>query len=112
MKDYFRHVFILSSFALLAGAGLATAGTWVTNPGNPVITIGQTTPYMLWNDPTVIKDGTTYRMWISGGSLTNLNSIYIAVFQATSSDGLSWNISPVPNVSPDPQPLAMGRPSH
>lgn len=56
---------------------------------------------MAWNDPSVIKDGSTYRMWLSGGVVGG-NDPYVQVYEATSSDGISWNINTTAIVSPGP----------
>jgi hypothetical protein len=66
-----------------------------------VIQMGESEPiYMLWNDPSVIKDGDLYRMWLSGGDARNLNKIRVDVYEASSSDGRSWSIAPTPVLSP------------
>jgi uncharacterized repeat protein (TIGR01451 family) len=57
------------------------------NAGNPVISVG---PGGSWDsaeihDPTVLKDGNTYKMWYSGSNNTTIQIGY-----ATSSDGITW----------------------
>jgi len=61
---------------------------------NPVIKVGQKIPNMIWNDPSVIKEGDTYRMWLSGGTGIGIN--HVRIYQATSKDGLNWDIEPTP----------------
>jgi hypothetical protein len=100
----YRTPYLVLSFAfsvLSAGAGTSV---WTEQPGNPVIRIGQAIPNTLWNDPTVVKEGTGYRMWLSGGDLTDLNHIVVKVYSASSSDGLNWFINQVPCISPDMDP--------
>jgi len=40
--------------------------------------------------PTVIKDGDTYKMWYSGDSINSSDAIVTTIMYATSSDGLTW----------------------
>jgi len=70
-----------------------------------VIKQGDAIPAMVWNDPSVLKDGNTYRMWLSGGDPRNLKRIVVQVYAASSSDGKSWKIdrNPVLPVNPDPR---------
>jgi hypothetical protein len=81
-----------------AGAGCIQA--WTENPNDPVIQYGQGIPNTFWNDPSVIKDGSTYRMWLSGGN-PNTNPIVVNVYEATSADGAQWTIGATPELSPD-----------
>ena len=62
--------------------------------------MGDAVEFMLWNDPTVLKDGDTYRMWLSGGDPRNLERIVVKVYHATSKDGVRWDIQSQPVVSP------------
>ena len=90
---------LTSRFRICCSGSLAAA-RWVQPSGGPVIEIGQQLPFMMWNDPSVIKDGDVYKMWLSGGDLRNLNSIVVKVYGAQSTDGISWQIDPQPMVSP------------
>ena len=38
------------------------SGAWHEHPGNPVIRMGQQVAGMVWNDPTVLREGDGYRM--------------------------------------------------
>jgi hypothetical protein len=100
---HFRHFRILLSFALSFGAAYP-ATVWTEQPGNPIIRIGQAIPNYLWNDPTVIKDGSGYRMWLSGGDLTHSAPLPVGVYSATAANEVNWNINPTPCLSPDPNP--------
>jgi hypothetical protein len=51
---------------------------------------------MLWNDPTVLKEGNAYRMWLSGGDPRDLQHIAVDIYSAQSVDGISWTIDPKP----------------
>lgn len=82
----------------------SSSKAWQENPGNPVIKMGQRVQYILWNDPSVLKEGNTYRMWLSGGDPRNLQRIVVKVHAASSSDGLSWEIDPKPCLSPSVNP--------
>ena len=82
-----------------AGASLPA---WKEHPGNPIIQMREQVKNLVWNDPSVLKEGGTYRMWLSGGDPGNLSKIRVEVFHATSSDGLKWKIDPKPLVSPGP----------
>lgn len=94
-------------FALVAAAGcggtmLPPAGAslqeWKEHPGNPIIQMSDQVKGMVWNDPTVLKEGNTYRMWLSGGDPKDLSRIKVEVYHATSPDGLKWKIDPQPVV--------------
>lgn len=90
----------LTLIFLIGGAQSLPAASWVQPSGGPVIIIGAELPFMMWNDPSVIKDGHMYRMWLSGGDLRHLDSIVVKVYGAKSADGVSWQINPEPMVSP------------
>jgi hypothetical protein len=72
----------------------------------PLIAIGDTIPRMLWNDPSVLKVGNDYVMWLSGGDLGNLKRIEVKVYRARSSDGKAWTIDPAPVLAGGPDPTA------
>ena len=67
----------------------APQGAWIKSPNNPVLEPG---PKGSWDQngvyrQTVIKDGTTYKMWYVGID-ANWNT---AIGYATSSDGVTWD---------------------
>lgn len=59
---------------------------WVTHSNNPVMTHGSTWDINGIETITVIKDGSTYKMWYEGEDILGDNTIGYA----TSSDGISW----------------------
>jgi len=79
---------------------LRASGTWKEDPNDPIIKLGQDVPSMFWNDPSVLKEGNTYRMWLSGGIPKDPKHIVVSVYQATSRDGISWKIDPNPCLEP------------
>lgn len=64
---------------------------WELHP-EPVISYGQVIDGMVWNDPSVIKENGEYRMWLSGGVLTEDGNPVVQVYHATSEDGVQWEI--------------------
>ena len=79
---------------------------WTEFAGNPVIKIGDSVPHMLWNDPSVLQEGETYRMWLSGGDPREGSHVVVQVYEAESKDGLSWKIDPTPRLRAAPDPAA------
>jgi len=65
--------------------------TWQLYESNPIIGFGNSVSGMIWNDPCVIKEGASYRMWLSGGRDVSPN--HVEIYHATSSDGLQWAIN-------------------
>lgn len=59
-----------------------------------VIKVGDGLEKMYWGDPSVIKEGDTYRMWFTGGDMKGLN--HVRVYHATSLDGVDWKINTTP----------------
>ncbi|MDD5370680.1 MAG: hypothetical protein PHQ40_16480, partial [Anaerolineaceae bacterium] len=64
-------------------------GAWVKLAGNPVLNTGSSGA---WDDqftfsPSVLLDGTTYKMWYAGSSATSASR---KIGYATSPDGLVW----------------------
>jgi hypothetical protein len=78
------------------GAPSTPVTTW-SDAAAPQIVYGQAVATMVWNDPCVIKEGSGYRMWLSGG-VPGSNPI-VRVYEATSPDGVTWAISPTAEVS-------------
>jgi predicted GH43/DUF377 family glycosyl hydrolase len=72
--------------------------TWEAYTANPVIKVGQNIKNIIWNDPSVIKEGSKYRMWLSGGTGIGIN--HVKIYHATSSEGLNWSITPTPILEP------------
>lgn len=78
--------------------GLATSTdgiTWTRSQNNPVLKLG---PPGSWdccsvNEPSVIRDGSGYKMWYTGGHYTGGTAIR-AIGLATSTDGVNWTKYP------------------
>ncbi|HEV2139414.1 MAG TPA: hypothetical protein VGR53_11295 [Nitrososphaerales archaeon] len=68
---------------------------WVKYEHNPVLVAGPSYYDSWWGRfGSVIKDGSAYRMWYSGHTLTNRSSPwYVAIDYATSADGVHWTKS-------------------
>ncbi len=74
---------------------------WTKSENNPVLELGTagTWDEMAIHDPTVVKDGSTYKMWYAASGATGNNDIGYA----TSPDGINWTKysgSPVLSSSP------------
>ena len=73
---------------LMLWAGVAVSQTeWVEYPGNPVLDKGEGGT---WDDgfvscPTVLHDGSEYKMWYCGHDASNYR-----IGHATSADGVDW----------------------
>ncbi len=82
----------------IAAESISGKVAWELYADNPVIKVGQKIPNIIWNDPSVLKEGSGYRIWLSGGTGKGIN--HVRVYQATSSDGLNWNIDANPVLEP------------
>jgi len=77
-------------FLMKIGYATSSDGvTWTKYASNPVLDFG---PAGAWDngavgDPTVISDGSTYRMWYTGGSDPET---LVGIGYATSTDGIHW----------------------
>ena len=79
------------SYARIGYATSTDGIAWEKHPGNPVLDMGESGT---WDDagvtrPTVLFDGTKYRMWYSGG-----DGSYARIGYATSADGIVWEKYP------------------
>ena len=73
---------------------------WTVEPTNPVMKSNWALPGdLLLNDPSVMKEGTTYRMWYSKGSGLGIN--HVRIYEATSTDGIMWTENPDVLLEPD-----------
>jgi predicted GH43/DUF377 family glycosyl hydrolase len=59
-----------------------------------VVKVGDGLKKMYWGDPSIIKEGDTYRMWFTGGDMKGLN--HVRVYHATSLNGIDWDIDTTP----------------
>ncbi len=79
---------------------IATQGGWQTPLPNPVMPAGSMHPRALWNDPTVMKEGDQYVMWMT----TSIEEPFkppVVPFRAVSDDrGKTWRLDP-------PAPVAL-----
>lgn len=78
---------------------LASTSEWTEFENNPVIKYNDVLDGMLWNDPSVIKEGSGYRMWLTGAKPFDV-PIVVKVYEALSDDGIEWNINPTPVLEP------------
>jgi len=80
-------ILTFAALVLLANVGM-TQTVWVKYSGNPVLNLGASDT---WDDyhvyePTILLDGTTYKMWYTGED----GSDQPRIGYATSSDGITW----------------------
>lgn len=78
-----------------------SAPEWIEFENNPVIKYSDTLNGILWNDPSVIKEGSGYRMWLTGG-YPFAAEIVVKAYEAYSEDGIDWDINPKPVLEPGP----------
>ena len=77
--------------------------TWVPFGSTPIIQYQDQIPPPpgaagVWNDPSVLKEGALYRMWLT--SSVAPGSADVSVYEATSSDGIAWTIDSNPQIVP------------
>lgn len=72
---------------------------WTEYSNNPVIAYKDMLSTILWNDPSVLKDGNVYKMWLSGGEPFAKN-IIVKIYYATSTDGIKWDLNKTPVLTP------------
>ncbi len=97
-RYFFRDMISFVIFAVVLWVGLVPSTawaapwtTWTKSLNNPVYSHSGSGAWNVASDPSVIKDGSTYRMIVSGdggdfGPNTDGNSLIMA----TSSDGSTW----------------------
>jgi len=96
-----KHNIVKILFFFLTFANLASTedvGAWVFYENNPVIKVNDSINKIIWNDPSVIKEGGMYRMWLSGGTGSDLN--LVRIYEAKSFDGIEWSINSKPIIEP------------
>jgi len=74
--------------------------SWTLSPATPVIGY-QDFGGAVWNDPSVLYEGSMYRMWLSNGT----GPSGVKIHEADSTDGVIWNLAaPVgsPQIVPGP----------
>ena len=85
------HLWYVGDNGSLRGIGYARSNNgvvWEKYPGNPLLTdgMGDVWDGEFVSQPSVLYDGTQYRMWYAGYDGTNMRIGY-----ATSDDGIAWN---------------------
>jgi hypothetical protein len=84
--------------------------SWEEHPSNPIIDSNWNAYYdLLINDPCVIKEGATYRMWFSRGPGLGVN--HVKIYEGTSTDGITWNMGTDIHLEPHSDATATGIPS-
>jgi hypothetical protein len=66
---------------------------WTLDTGNPVIQAGDFMAQGLWADPSVLKIGDTYLMYLSSSTQQPFKPP-ILTFRAVSADGVHWRLDP------------------
>jgi hypothetical protein len=74
------------------------ASSWTVSGANPLISSTRPpkglrgklarTPVLIWNDPSVLKEGERYSMWLGAGNQPKGNAIY----ELSSPDGIDWSM--------------------
>lgn len=73
---------------------------WTVEPNNPILKSDWALPGdLLLNDPSVMKEGAVYHMWYSKGSGLGVN--HVRIYEATSTDGITWTEKPNTLLEPD-----------
>ena len=72
---------------------------WTEYENNPVIEYNDVLEGYLWNDPSVLKEDSGYRMWLGGARPFDV-PIEVKVYEAFSEDGIEWDINPTPVLEP------------
>lgn len=63
---------------------------WHPYSSNPIILLEQEKPGAMWNDPSVIKVGSQYVMYLTTSQTAGQDNI--SVYRAISADGINWDI--------------------
>ena len=71
----------------------ARATHWKPHPGNPVLKAGDLRDKGLWNDPSVLKVGDTYVMYMTS-SVEEPFKPPVLPFRAVSRNGVDWRLDP------------------
>lgn len=75
---------------------------WSEFDSNPVIPYDKEGTGILLNDPSVIKEGSGYRMWMTGGKPFDVPLI-VRAYEAYSEDGINWETNYKPVLEPGPK---------
>lgn len=74
-------------------ASIAPQDHWQAHDGNPIFRTGDHIDRGLWNDPSVIKEGSEYVMYLTS-SVDEPFRPPVLPFRAVSSDGVNWRLDP------------------
>ena len=66
---------------------------WALHPGNPLVKAGDFRDKALWNDPSVLKVGDTYVMFMTSSTQEPFKPPVVP-YRAVSRDGLEWRLDP------------------
>ena len=83
--------------------GSGVARTWVPLGAVPIIQYQDQMsappgPAGVWNDPSVLKEGALYRMWLTSSDISVIPNV--SIYEANSWDGITWTIDTVPQIVP------------
>lgn len=79
--------------------------SWAVHPGNPVLKAGDLMDKALWNDPSVLKEGTRYVMFMTS-SVKDPFKPPVVPFRAVSDNGIDWRLDPArPLMDPSGTPF-------
>jgi hypothetical protein len=79
---------------------IAVQEGWRTPFENPVLPAGSLFPQALWNDPTLLKEGDRYVMWMTTSIETPFKPPIVPFRAVSDDDGKTWRLDP-------PTPVAM-----
>ncbi len=74
------------------GGSSSSSQLWTASASNPVIVMGQAMAGAQWNDPSVLKEGSTYVMYLTANS-DPAPGTDVLPYRATSTDGITWSIN-------------------
>ncbi len=74
-------------------ASLPRQSGWQVHASNPIISLGDLRDKGVWNDPCVLKQDSTYVMYLTSTTGEVFNSP-VQPFRAVSSDGIQWTLQP------------------
>ena len=115
---------------LLASPAVAQDGNvWVLPSSNPLFAnypeenvptnvppIDQDHPFRIWNDPSVMKEGSTYKMWATldrTAAAEGVPAYYdVSIYYLESTDGYTWEVKTAATPSSHRGPTAASRMPH
>ena len=95
-----KRLIIVGITLVLLAVGLSgcTQDGWTAYESNPIIKSGDQLDGAYWNDPSIVKTGSIYVMYLTA----NLGEPgeEVVPFRATSTDGIHWDIDTTPLILP------------